>query len=92
MHLTVQREQWLESHAAICRCKSLSVAPLYSHVQSHYWNVGFLRYWTVLQVNPLLLREQLGELRWSAAAQLHPGCALSAAVLHVLLEGVQVRW
>ncbi len=35
------------------RCHSVSIAPLYSHVQSHYWNVGFMRYWTIQQVKQL---------------------------------------
>ena len=41
-------------HKSRLRCNSVSIAPLYSHVQSHYWNVGFMQYWTIQQVRRLL--------------------------------------
>ncbi|THH12498.1 hypothetical protein EW146_g7639 [Bondarzewia mesenterica] len=31
------------------------IPSIYTHVQSHYWNVGFLRYWTISQSPNILL-------------------------------------
>ncbi|KAG1765778.1 glycosyltransferase family 76 protein [Suillus occidentalis] len=36
-------------------CTSNMIPSIYSHVQSKYWNVGFLRYWTVSNIPNFIL-------------------------------------
>lgn len=36
-------------------CTSSIVPSIYSHVQSTYWNVGFLRYWTISNIPNFIL-------------------------------------
>ncbi|KAG1865859.1 glycosyltransferase family 76 protein [Suillus subalutaceus] len=36
-------------------CTSNMIPSIYSHVQSEYWNVGFLRYWTVSNIPNFIL-------------------------------------
>ncbi|OJA12980.1 hypothetical protein AZE42_06540 [Rhizopogon vesiculosus] len=36
-------------------CTSSIIPSIYSHVQSKYWNIGFLRYWTVSNVPNFIL-------------------------------------
>jgi phosphatidylinositol glycan class V len=36
-------------------CTSSIIPSIYSHVQSKYWNIGFLRYWTVFNIPNFIL-------------------------------------
>jgi phosphatidylinositol glycan class V len=71
------------AHRIFCRetthprpvwCKN-SIPSVYNHVQSKYWNVGFLRYWTPSQIPNFFLAAPVLALLFSFSAY-HLGSAL----------------
>jgi phosphatidylinositol glycan class V len=64
-----------------------TIPSIYNHVQSKYWNVGFLRYWTPSQAPNILLAAPVLSLiftfGWYHLQAVVPG--LVATILHIII-------